>query len=282
MVQARLFMPRNVPMSGIILIAVLLTALGAPLLLDFNPVSVDTGARLLAPFGTSRAGDFFLLGTDQLGRSMLAQIIYGARTSLFIGLSAAVLAAAVGTAVGVVAGWKGGWAETLIMRIVDVQLSFPSILIAVFLAAFVPPSVVAVIAVLAITRWAQIARLSRAVTVRARQQSYIEAAISGGFPVWKVIVTGILPNLVAPLIILLTAELSLIILTESTLGYLGLGTPPDVPSWGRIIANGKNYLDNAWWISTMPGVMIAIVVIAIGLMGDWARKHLTRTGWEMI
>lgn len=280
--QARALFNRDVPISGFILAAVLLTALCAPLLVDFNPVAVDTGARLLPPFGTSRDGEFFLFGTDQLGRSVLAQIVYGARTSLFIGLSAALFAAAVGTVVGVAAGWHGGWAETLIMRIVDVQLSFPSVLIAVFLAAFVPPSIVAVIAVLAITRWAQIARLTRAVTVRARQQSYVEAAISGGFPVWKVIVTGILPNLVAPLIILLTAELSLIILTEATLGYLGLGTPPDVPSWGKIIASGKSYLNNAWWISTVPGLMISVVVIAIGLMGDWARRHLNRTGWEMI
>jgi peptide/nickel transport system permease protein len=167
------------------------------------------------------------------------------------------------------------------MRVADIQLSFPSILIAVFLAAFVPPSITAVIAVLAATRWAQIARLVRAVTVKARQQAYVEAALSLGFSVPKVIWTCILPNLVAPLIIVLTAELSMIILAESALGYLGLGTPPTVPSWGRLIANGKNYLDNAWWISTLPGFGIAILVIAIGLTGDWARKYFARSGWEV-
>jgi peptide/nickel transport system permease protein len=273
---------RDIPVGGLMLATVVVAALLGPLLIDFNPVSVDTASRLLPPFGTSRNGTFFLLGSDQLGRGMAEQIIYGARTSLMIGVSAAVLAGLAGTLIGVGAGWAGGRAETLIMRIVDVQLSFPSILIAVFLAAFIPPSIAAVILVLAITRWAQIARLARAVTVRARQQSYVEAALTLGFPAWKVIWSCILPNLVAPLIIVLTAELSLIILAESALGYLGLGTPPNVPSWGRIIANGKNYLDNAWWISTIPGLVIALVVIAIGLTGDWVRKYFTRTGWEMI
>lgn len=272
---------RKVPFGVLMLLALFLLAAIGPLLVDFNPASVDTSSRLLAPFSHNRSGAFFLLGTDQLGRGMLEQILYGARTSLLIGVSAALLAGIAGTFVGVAAGWLGGRAETFIMRVADVQLSFPSILIAVFLAAFVPPSIVAVIAVLAITRWAQIARLARAVTVKARQQNYVEAALTLGFPVFKVIWSCILPNLIAPLIIVLTAELSLIILAESALGYLGLGTPPTVPSWGRIIANGKNYLDNAWWISTLPGLGIGFVVIAIGLTGDWLRRYFARSGWEV-
>jgi peptide/nickel transport system permease protein len=272
---------RKPPLGVIMLIAMVLLAVIGPLFVDFNPASVDTTSRLLAPFSFNRNGAFFLLGTDQLGRGMLEQILYGARISLLIGVAAALLAGLAGTVVGVTAGWLGGRSETFIMRVADVQLSFPSILIAVFLAAFVPPSILAVIAVLAITRWAQIARLARAVTVKARQQSYVEAALTLGFPVPKVIWSCILPNLVAPLIIVLTAELSLIILAESALGYLGLGTPPTVPSWGRIIANGKNYLDNAWWISTLPGLGIGFVVIAIGLTGDWMRRVLSRGGFEV-
>ncbi len=272
---------RRMPLGGLMLLALFLLAALGPLLVDFNPAAADTSSRLLAPFSHNRHGDFFLLGTDQLGRSMLAQILYGARTSLIIGVAAAALAGLAGTLIGVAAGWLGGRAETFIMRVADVQLSFPSILIAVFLAAFVPPSLLAVIAVLAITRWAQIARLTRAVTVKARQQSYVEAALSLGFPVLKVIWTCILPNLIAPLIIVLTAELSMIILAESALGYLGLGTPPTVPSWGRIIANGKNYLDNAWWIATIPGLGIGFAVIAIGLTGDWMRRYFARGGWEV-
>jgi peptide/nickel transport system permease protein len=272
---------RKIPVGVAILAVTILLAVVGPLLVEFNPASVDTSSRLLAPFSHSRTGAFFLLGTDQLGRGMLEQILHGARISLLIGISAAVLAGVTGTIIGVAAGWLGGRSETLIMRVADIQLSFPSILIAVFLAAFVPPSITAVIAVLAATRWAQIARLVRAVTVKARQQAYVEAALSLGFSVPKVIWTCILPNLVAPLIIVLTAELSMIILAESALGYLGLGTPPTVPSWGRLIANGKNYLDNAWWISTLPGFGIAILVIAIGLTGDWARKYFARSGWEV-
>lgn len=272
---------RKLPLGVLMLLALCLAAVIGPLLIEFNPASVDTSSRLLAPFSHNRSGAFFLLGTDQLGRGMLEQIVHGARTSLLIGVSAALIAGLAGTLIGVAAGWLGGRAETLIMRIADIQLSFPSILIAVFLAAFVPPSILAVILVLAVTRWAQIARLARAVTVKARQQNYVEAALTLGFPVRKIIWSCILPNLIAPLIIVLTAELSLIILAESALGYLGLGTPPTVPSWGRIIANGKNYLDNAWWISTLPGLGIAFIVIAIGLTGDWMRRYFARSGWEV-
>ncbi len=270
------------PAGPVLFVLIVLVAVVGPMLTDFDPVAVNTRQRLLPPLSALPGGGFTLFGTDQLGRDMLDQIMVGARISLIIGLSAALLAGLAGTIVGVAAGWFGGAAETAIMRVVDVQLSFPSILIAVFLAAFMPQSIPAVIAVLAITRWAQIARLARAVTVRARQQGYVEAALVAGFPGWRILWSCILPNLTAPLLILLTAELSLIILAESALGFLGLGTPPNVPSWGRVIANGRNYLDNAWWISTTPGLLIAALVVSIGLTGDWLRRRFAHSGWAML
>jgi peptide/nickel transport system permease protein len=257
-------------------------AIAGPLMVNFDPVSVNTRQRLLPPLTTLTNGSYAFFGTDQLGRDVLAQILVGARVSLGIAVAAALVAAVVGTAIGVAAGWLGGTPSEMIMRIIDVQLSFPSILIAVFLAAFIPPSILTVILVLAVTRWAAIARLARAITLKASSQSYVESALVSGLPTWRIITSCVLPNLAAPLLVLLTADLSLIILAEASLGFVGLGTPPSVPSWGRVIANGRNFLDNAWWISTIPGVAISMVVVAIGLTGEMLRRHFARDGWTML
>jgi len=265
-----------------ILVAFVVIALAGPSLIDFNPVAVNTRQRLLPPFSTLANGATAYLGTDQLGRDILAQIVVGARTSLVIAASATLIAVLAGAAVGVAAGWMGGRMSDLIMRVIDVQLSFPSILIAVFLAAFIPPSMTTVIVVLAVTRWAAIARLARAITLKVRSQSYVESALVSGLPTWRIMSTCVLPNLAAPLLVLVTADLSLIILAEASLSFVGLGTPPNVPSWGRVVANGRNYLDNAWWIATIPGIAISLVVIAIGLTGETMRRHFTRDGWTMI
>jgi peptide/nickel transport system permease protein len=186
------------------------------------------------------------------------------------------MAAAFGILVGVWAGWAGGRTEQALMRVVDIQLSFPSILIAVFLAAFIDPSLLSVIVILAITRWAVVARLARAITRRARGRSYVEAAVISGESTFAIVRDCILPNLWVPLLILMSAELSLIILAEASLGFLGLGTPIDVPSWGRIIASGRNHLANAWWIATLPGFVIVVVVVSIGVVGEALRRHLAR------
>lgn len=265
-----------------ILAAFVVIALAGPALIDFNPVAVNTRQRLLPPFSTLANGATAYLGTDQLGRDILAQIIVGARTSLVIAASATLIAVLAGAAVGVAAGWLGGRVSDFIMRIIDVQLSFPSILIAVFLAAFIPPSMTTVIVVLAVTRWAAIARLSRAITLKVRSQSYVESALVSGLPTWRIMSTCVLPNLAAPLLVLVTADLSLIILAEASLSFVGLGTPPNVPSWGRVVANGRNYLDNAWWIATIPGIAISLVVIAIGLTGETMRRYFVRDGWTML
>ena len=245
-------------------------------------MSVNTRQRFLPPLAHASGGSIALFGTDQLGRDILAQILVGAQVSLGIAVSAALVAAVIGAAVGIAAGWTGGTMSEAIMRVIDVQLSFPSILIAVFLAAFIPPSILTVIVVLAVTRWAAIARLARAITLKVCSQSYVESALVSGLPTWRIIKNCVLPNLVAPLLVLITADLSLIILAEASLSYVGLGTPPSIPSWGRIIANGRNFLDNAWWISTIPGVAISLVVISIGLTGELLRRHFTKDGWTLL
>lgn len=272
------------PLALGVAVAVIMAGAAAILLggLDLAPMGVNTRARLLPPFSVLPDGSVALFGTDQLGRDVFRQVLAGAQTSLLIALSAAVISAAFGAVVGVAAGWAGGRTEALVMRVVDVQLSFPSILIAVFLAAFLSPSLLSVILVLAVTRWALVARLSRAITVRARQQGYVEAALVSGFSTPKILASCIAPNLYAPLLVVVTAEISELILAEAALSFLGIGTPSNVVSWGRLISSGRNYLDNAWWIATLPGLAIAVVVITIGVASEALRRRLTRSGWTML
>jgi len=247
-----------------------------PYLIEFNPAATDTAARLKPPMTLLADGSVAWFGTDAVGRSVVKQVIYGARVSLMVGFTSAALATAFGVLVGVWAGWAGARTEQLLMRFVDIQLAFPSILIAVFLAAFIQPSLLSVILILAITRWAVVARVARAITARALTKSYVEAAMISGESTWRIMRDCILPNLWIPLLILMSAELSLIILAEASLGFLGLGTPIDVPSWGRIISSGRNYLANAWWIATLPGLVIVFVVVSIGVVGEVLRRRLGR------
>ncbi|HSI39025.1 MAG TPA: ABC transporter permease [Xanthobacteraceae bacterium] len=246
------------------------------LFVAFNPAATNTSARLKPPMTRLNDGSLAVFGTDAVGRDVATQVVIGARVSLVVGFTSATLAAAFGVLIGVWAGWAGGRTENLLMRIVDIQLAFPSILIAVFLAAFIQPSLLSVIVILAVTRWAVVARVARAITTRSLSKSYVEAAIISGEGTWRVVRDCILPNLWIPLLILMSAELSLIILAEASLGFLGLGTPVDVPSWGRIIASGRNHLANAWWIATLPGLVIVVVVVAIGVAGEILRRHLGR------
>lgn len=268
---------RPVELVAILCVALFVTVgLFGELMVDYNPAATDTSARLKPPMTRLDDGTLAVFGTDAVGRDVATQVVIGAHVSLLVGFTSAALAAAFGTFIGVWAGWAGGRTETVLMRVVDIQLAFPSILIAVFLAAFVQASLLSVILILAITRWAVVARLARAITRRSMTRSYVEAAIISGESAWRVVRHCILPNLWIPLLVLMTAELSLIILAEASLGFLGLGTPVDVPSWGRIIASGRNHLANAWWISTLPGLVIVAVVVAIGMMGEVVRRHLGR------
>lgn len=253
-----------------------LVGIAGPYLVDFNPAATDTAARLKPPFTRLANGSVAWFGTDAVGRDVAKQVVYGARVSLVVGFTSAALATAFGVVIGVWAGWAGRRTEQFLMRVVDIQLAFPSILIAVFLAAFIQPSLLSVILILAITRWAVVARVARAITARALAKSYVEAAIISGESTWRIVRDCILPNLWIPLLILMSAELSLIILAEASLGFLGLGTPIDVPSWGRIISSGRNYLANAWWIATLPGFVIVVVVVSIGVAGEVLRRRLGR------
>ncbi len=264
----------SVLLWGMPIIVFALIAIFGPMVVEYSTLSVRTGDRLKAPLAELRDGSTALLGTDQVGRDILAQVIQGARISLLVGTATVAIAGLIGMLLGVLAGWFGGWVDTVIMRIADIQLAFPSILLAILLAAVIGPSVTNVILALALTRWVTFGRVARAATLAAKEREYVTAARSIGATPSRLLVRHVVPATLGPLIVIATVEVGLVIIAEASLSFLGLGTPPDQPSWGQTVANGRDYLSNAWWIATMPGLALSIVVLSVGLFGDRLRDWL--------
>jgi peptide/nickel transport system permease protein len=252
----------------------LLVAAIGPMLVPYDSVAVRTGERLKPPLEVLRDGSTALLGTDQVGRDLLAQVFQGARISLLVGLVTVAIAGSVGLIVGVVAGYYGGWIDTLTMRLADIQLAFPSILLAILIAGVLGPSVTNVILTLSLTRWVTFARVARAATLATREREFVHAARALGAGDVRLLLLHIVPQTVGPLVVVATVEVGLVIIAEASLSFLGLGTPSDQPSWGATIANGRAYLNTAWWISTMPGAALSLVVLAVGRFGDQVRDYL--------
>jgi peptide/nickel transport system permease protein len=259
---------------GLPIILFVLIAIFGPMLVPYDSVSVRTGDRLKAPGSILRDGSRAWLGTDQVGRDMLAQVLQGARISLLVGAATVVLAGIIGMAAGVIAGYRGGFFDSLLMRLADIQLAFPSIIFAIMIAAVIGPSVVNVIITLALTRWVVFARISRAAVLSTKQQEFVTAARAIGATAPRQLTRHIIPSIIAPLIVIATVEIGLVIIAEASLSFLGLGTPPSQPSWGQTIAQGRDYLNNAWWISTIPGIALCLVVISVGVFGDRLRDYL--------
>ncbi|MGH2531384.1 MAG: ABC transporter permease [Thermomicrobiales bacterium] len=249
-------------------------ALIGPVIRPYDPITVNTGARLLEPMTLLDDGSRAWLGTDQVGRDMLAQVLQGARISLLVGGATVLFAGLIGMVLGVLAGFYGGILDALLMRLADIQLAFPSILLAIMIAAVLGPSVANVIITLSLTRWVTFGRVARAATLAAKEREYVLAARAIGANGPRLLARHVVPATVAPLIVIATVEVGLVIIAEASLSFLGLGTPPDQPSWGQTVANGRAYLNTAWWISTMPGLALSIVVIAVGAFGDRLRDHL--------
>lgn len=253
-------------------------ALVGPVLVEYNAVAVYISDRLEPPGATLSDGSRAWLGTDQVGRDVLAQTLQGARVSLLVGAATVLLAGFIGLIAGVIAGFQGGWIDTVLMRLADIQLAFPSILLAILIAAVLGPSVLNVILTLSLTRWVTFGRVARAATLSAKERDYVLAARASGADARRQLVRHIVPSTVAPLIVIATVEVGLVIIAEASLSFLGLGSPPEKPSWGRTVANGRDYLNNAWWISTMPGLALSLVVLSVGVFGDRLRDHLDPRG----
>lgn len=260
--------------SAAVLGSALVAAALGPTLTGYNWLMTDLTNRLVAPGGQLSTGEVSLLGTDQLGRDLLAQTLQGARVSMLVGLTTVVLAGSVGIALGVVAGYFGGVIDAVTMRVADVQLAFPSILLAILIASVLGPSVANVIITLSITRWVAFARVARGITLSSKKLDFVDSARVLGASHWRIISRHVFPSSVTSLLVLATVEFGLVIITEAALSFLGLGAPLSSPSWGLIIANGRDYLDTAWWLATVPGAALAVVVVAVGLLGDELRDRL--------
>ena len=264
---------------GLIVLTILvLLALFAPWVTPQNPydlTQLDIMDNMLPPGETLGSGITAWLGTDDQGRDMLSAIIYGLRISLGVGAMASLLACAIGASVGVVATYIGGKVETVVMRIVDLQLSFPAVLIALVLLAVFGRGIDKVVIALVIAQWAYFARTVRGSAVVEKRREYIEAARCLALPRARIVFRHLLPNCLPPLIVIATINIAHAIALESTLSFLGLGVPVTEPSLGLLIAHGYNYLlSGKYWISTFPGVALVIAIIAINLVGDRLRDVL--------
>lgn len=254
-----------------ILVAMVLMAILAPLLAPYDPAAQSLINRLKPPVWQPGGSWEHLLGTDHLGRDMLSRIIHGSRISLIVGVSVVVLAGGFGVAFGLIAGYFGGRTDAIMMRIVDTLIAFPGLLLALVILAVIGPSMTTVILVLALNGWMVYARMTRGIVLSVRQLPYVDAAEMVGMGFTRVIVRHILPNLVSPLLTLGILEFARIVLAEAALSFLGLGIQPPATSWGLDVANGKDYLFIAWWLVTLPGLAIAVTVLAINLVASWAR-----------
>ncbi|HYM70982.1 MAG TPA: ABC transporter permease [bacterium] len=252
----------------------LAAALGAPVLAPRNPETADLRARLTPPAWLA-PGSPYLLGTDAIGRDMLSRIIYGARISLEVGLVSVALSSVVGTALGLVGGYYGGWWDEGMMRLADLQLSFPFILFALVVIAVLGPGLGRIIFVLAVTQWASYARLVRSEAIAVKEADYIQAARALGIRDRRIIWRHVLPNALGAVMVLATLSIANNILLEAALTFLGLGVDPAVPSWGGMLADSRNYIQTAWWDSTFPGLAIMFAVMGFNLVGDWLRDKLS-------
>jgi peptide/nickel transport system permease protein len=249
----------------------LLAALLAPWLAPHDPELADITVRLVPPVWSDAGSTTHLLGTDALGRDLLSRIIFGARTSLLVSLIAVLFAAGIGVTLGLIAGFYGGIVDNVVMRAVDIMFAFPFLLLAVTWMAIFSPGRRNVVAILVITGWATYCRLTRGQVLSLREKEYVVAARVLGASNARLIRKHVLPNLVATIIVVSTMTLAQYILAEAALSFLGLGVEPQTPTWGGLVNEGRDYIVQAWWIETFPGIAIVLTVSGIGLLGDWIR-----------
>jgi peptide/nickel transport system permease protein len=260
--------------GGALLVTIIVLAVLAPWIAPHSPTSQNLRNTLLPPFWNAASEPGFPLGSDHFGRDVLSRLLYGARVSLLAAGFAATFAMAVGLAIGIAAGYWGGWVESLLMRLVDVFLAFPLILLALSLASILGPSLRNLILVMALTGWMVYARTLRSAVLSIKDREYVSAAKVIGVPVHRILQRHVLPNVLAPAIVLFTFSFAQFIILESALSFLGLGVPPPAPTWGRMLYDGRDYLTTAWWLTTFPGVCIMLTALSMNFIGDGLRDAL--------
>ncbi len=275
--------------AGLVSLIVVLAAVLAPWIAPYNPYDpsqlnlMDGFTPPMEP--NAFTGNVFWLGTDNQGRDVFSTILYGARISLFVGVMAVLFAMVLGITLGLIAGWRGGWIDSLLMRIADVQLSFPSILIALLIfgvaRGFIPPALRETMAIwvlivaIGLSDWVQYARVVRGATMVEKSKEYVQAARVIGAHPFKILARHILPNVMGPVLVIATIGLALAIIAEATLSFLGVGVPPTQPSLGTLIRIGQQYLfSGEWWILLFPAVTLLALALSVNLLGDWLRDAL--------
>ena len=257
--------------GGIIVALLLVAAIFAPWLARHDPTVQNLSLARLPPVWAHGGNSAYWLGTDELGRDVLARIIFGARLSAIVAFSVVVIGSVFGVTLGLISGYVGGIIDDVIMRIADVQLAFPYVLLAIAVIGVIGANLITIIAVIGITSWVQYVRVVRAEVLTLREREFVQAARAVGCTARRIIFRHVLPNIVSSVTVIGTFELARAIIFEAALSFLGLGVPPQVPSWGNMLAEGRQYLDTAWWMGTFPGLAIMITVMGINVLGDGLR-----------
>ena len=266
---------RRLPVFSLGIIALfVLVAILAPLLSPADPADQSLRNRFKPPVWMEGGTAKHLLGTDRLGRDMLSRIIWGSRVSLAAGVITVLIASAFGAAVGLVAGYYGGRVDVVLMRITDATMSFPVILLALILAVTIGPSFTNVVVAIAVILWARYARVMRGQVLTLMNLDFIAQARIAGAGAWRIITRHLFPNTLNTLVVLVTLQIGYVIILEASLSFLGAGIPPPTPAWGSMIAEGREFVTSAWWVSGLPGLAILFVVLAFNLLGDWLRDTL--------
>jgi peptide/nickel transport system permease protein len=260
------------------MLIVVVAAVFAPLVSPYDPIQQSLRERLKSPTWFPEAGrGRHFLGTDQLGRDVFSRIVFGSRISLVVGFAAVVVGGLVGGVLGLLSGYAGGFVDEVIMLLADAQLAFPFILLAIGIIAVLGPSFGNLIIVVGLSGWVTYARIVRAQVIVIKEREYVTAIRGLGGSTWRILRCHIIPNILAPFLVIATLELARTIILESTLSFLGLGIQPPTPSWGGILNEGRGYLDSAWWISAFPGLFLMLTALVVSRVGDWLRDVLDPT-----
>jgi peptide/nickel transport system permease protein len=263
--------PPALLLGGSLVLLVVLSAVFAPFIAPADPLDAEIQFRLHRPSFTPQDGRRFPIGADAQGRDVLSRILYGGRISLFVGITSVLIGGLVGVTLGLVAGYVGGRYDDVIMRVADVQLAFPFVLLAMAVIAALGPSIPNIIAVFALTSWVAYTRLVRGQVLTIRELAYVEAARALGHSPAVVMLRHVLPNVVSPILVLASFELARMIILESAMSFLGIGVQAPTPSWGNMLGEGREYLRTAWWLSVFPGSAIVLAVLGVNLLGDGLR-----------
>ena len=266
---------RRTSLFGLVVVAVVVvTAVGAVWVTPFDPVEQDIGERLKPPGARDAASHAHLLGTDHLGRDILARIVFGARPALMVGFAAVAISGVLGMAAGLVSGYFGGRIDDLLMRLADIQLAFPFILLAIAVIGVLGPSLTTIICVIGVSSWVVYARIVRGAALSLREREFVQAAQALGSRDGRILIRHVLPNVFTPWLVVATLDMARVIVIESALSFLGLGVQPPTPTWGGMLADGRVYISTAWWLATFPGLAILVTVLGINLFGDGLRDTL--------